>query len=306
MKLSTADLLILSELAITAAYQAGEIISKSNNRSIEVSTKTGGSSLASTVVTEVDLLCQDIILQTLATSCKTYALAILTEEMPDSLERLQKDFFWCIDPLDGTLPFIESTSGYAVSIALVSRQGIPYIGIIYDPLGKTLYHAIKNYGAFKNNQNWTLPTSAKSQDFFFINDRSFKQHHLFEPVLTAMKRIITQLGYNQLNTILHGGAAMNACWGLENSPACYFKFPKQDNGGGSLWDYAASACIYTEIGAFVSDIFGNPLALNRPNSTFMNQKGVLFCSDKAIAEQIIYLFSQLQQYQKVPTKHEEL
>ena len=306
MKLSTADLLILSELAITAAYQAGEIISKANIRSIEVNTKTGGSSLASTVVTEVDLLCQDIILQTLATSCKTYALAILTEEMPDSLERLQKDFFWCIDPLDGTLPFIESISGYAVSIALVSRQGIPYLGIIYDPLGKTLYHAMKNHGVFKNNQNWTLPSSAKSQDFFFINDRSFKQHHLFEPVLTAMKRIITQLGYNQLNTILHGGAAMNACWGLENSPACYFKFPKQGNGGGSLWDYAASACIYTEIGAFVSDIFGNPLALNRPNSTFMNQKGVLFCSDKAIAEQIIYLFSQLQQYQKVPTKHEEL
>jgi 3'(2'), 5'-bisphosphate nucleotidase/myo-inositol-1(or 4)-monophosphatase len=298
MKLSTDDLLKLSQHAITATYQAGEIISKSNNRSIEVNTKTGGSSLASIVVTEVDLLCQDIILQTLASSCKIYDLAILTEETPDSLERLQKDFFWCIDPLDGTLPFIESISGYAVSIALVSRQGIPYIGIIYDPLGKTLYHAIKNYGVFKNNQ-----TLAISQDLYFINDRSFKKHHLFVPVLTALKKITTQLGYNQLNTIFHGGAAMNACWVLENSPACYFKFPKQDNGGGSIWDYAASACIYTEIGAFVSDIFGNPLALNQPDSTFMNQKGILFCSHDAIAEQIINLFSQLQQYQKIPTKH---
>ena len=92
MKLDTDDLLLLSQLAISAAYQAGEIISKSNNHSIKVNTKTGGSSLASMVVTEVDLLCQNIILQTLATSCKTYDLAILTEETPDSLERLQKDF----------------------------------------------------------------------------------------------------------------------------------------------------------------------------------------------------------------------
>ena len=295
MNLSSNDLQILSQLAISAAYAAGEIISKFTNQSIQVNSKTGGSSLASKVVTEVDLLCQNIIVQTLASCCKTYDLALLTEESPDNLDRLKKDFFWCIDPLDGTLPFIESSSGYAVSIALVSRQGISYIGVIYDPVEKNLYHAIKNQGAFKNSKKWTLPCPTNQKDLFFISDRSVKQLITFPQTLSALKSITKQLGYIQLSTIMHGGAAMNACWVLENSPACYFKFPKPENGGGSLWDYAATACIFIEIGAFVGDIHGNPLELNRADSTFMNHNGVLFCSNSLIAKHIINLFIQLQQ-----------
>ena len=32
------------------------------------------------------------------------------------------------------------------------------------------------------------------------------------------------------------------------------------------------------------DYFGNPLDLNRVDSTFMNHKGVCFCSDKSLAD----------------------
>lgn len=77
----------------------------------------------------------------------------MTEESPDNRERLKKDFFWCIDPLDGTLPFIESTSGYAVSIALVAHDGTPYIGVIYDPVEQVLYHAVKGCGVLRNGKS---------------------------------------------------------------------------------------------------------------------------------------------------------
>ena len=52
-----------------------------------------------------------------------YDFGILTEETPDNGSRLVKDYFWCVDPLDGTLPFTEGTPGYSVSIALVSKSG---------------------------------------------------------------------------------------------------------------------------------------------------------------------------------------
>lgn len=294
MKLTPNDLQLLSQHAISAAKNAGQIISKYSNSFVAVNTKTGGTSLASQVVTEVDILCQNIILQHLEPTCNTYDLALLTEESPDTFDRLLKDFFWCIDPLDGTLPFIESTSGYAVSIALVSRQGIPCLGVIYDPLKQTLYHAIKGYGAFRNYQPWELSSASTKQPLTFITDRSFKQHSLFPVVIEALRKIASHLGHNDINCISHGGAAMNACWVLEKAPACYFKFPKPENGGGSLWDYAASACIFSEIGAIASDIFGKPLQLNRPDSSFMNHQGVLYSSHREIAKEIIQMFPQLQ------------
>lgn len=86
---------------------------------------------------------------------------------------------------------------------------------------------------------------------------------------------------------------MNACWVLEKSPACYFKFPKPEDGGGCLWDYAATACLFNESGAVVSDIQGQSLDLNRPDSSFMNHRGVLYASTPAMAKEIMYLFQEI-------------
>ena len=79
---------------------------------------------------------------------------------------------------------------------------------------------------------------------------------------------------------------MNAMHALENRPGCHLKLPKPEAGGGSLWDYAATACIFEEAGAVVTDMFGNPLDLNREDSTFMNHRGVLYANDAGLATKI--------------------
>jgi len=295
MKLVSSDFVLLSQCAISAAYQAGKVISENSNTPVTVNTKKAGESLASQVVTEVDLLAQQLILQRLLPTCERYDLALLTEESPDDFQRLKKDFFWCIDPLDGTLPFVESTAGYSVSIALVCSDGTPYIGVIYDPVEQTLYSAIKGHGALRNGKPWAWKSNLalSEQSLTFISDRSFKQHHLFDQTLTELENIATKLGYCGVNNILYGGAVMNASWVLEKNPACYFKFPKPETGGGSLWDYAATACLFAEAGAVVSDIQGRPLDLNRPDSSFMNHRGVLYSSHHEIAEQVINLYHNL-------------
>lgn len=294
MKLNQSDLQHLGQYAKIAALEAGEIIAGYRHQSISVKTKTAGISLASQVVTDVDYLCQEVILKTLLPSCATFDLALLTEESPDDLKRLEKEYFWCIDPLDGTLPFIESTSGYAVSIALVSREGIPQLGIIYDPEKEVLYSVIKGMGAFKNNQPWLI-SNLPDQKFSLIFDRSFQAHPLYKKTVQKMTQMVTEEGYENINVIQHGGAVMNACWVLENAPACYFKFPKPQQGGGCLWDYAATACLFTEMGASVSNIFGRPLDLNREDSCFMNHQGILYSSNKALKEKIVHLYSQLEE-----------
>ncbi|MGZ4955798.1 MAG: 3'(2'),5'-bisphosphate nucleotidase CysQ family protein [Methylobacter sp.] len=297
MRLSAEDLFLLSQCAISAAYQAGHVIATYSQRSVAVNIKDSGASLAAQVVTEVDHLSQDIILQILQPTCAMFDLALLTEESPDDRERLRKDFFWCIDPLDGTLPFIESVPGYSVSIALVSRDGIPMIGVVYDPLTQTLYHAIKDQGAWYNNQALkpAATLSSVEQTLVFITDKSFAQDPLYQTTLVELERIASDFGYVSATMRLQGGAAMNACQVLNTPAACYFKFPKPQLGGGSIWDYAATVCLFHEAGASVSDIHGNPLALNPTGSVFMNHCGVLYCADQSIADQVMQLYKSLAQ-----------
>lgn len=295
MILSKEDLLVLSQTAIRAAKQAGKLIAEYADRELTVNTKVGGDSYGSQVVTEVDLMSQEIILKNLLPTCERYDLALLAEESADNLSRLEKDYFWCIDPIDGTLPFIESTPGYSVSIALVSKLGVPQIGVIFDPRENILYHSVKDVGVFRNEQPWNLDSHSDlaGKTFTFYSDRSFLDGELFEKCVVKLKAIAGELGCSNFKVITHGAAALNACWVLDHAPACYFKFPKKEEGGGSLWDFAASACIFNEIGAVAGDIHGMPLDLNRMDSTFMNHRGVLYASDHQIAEKSQLLIGEL-------------
>lgn len=297
MQLSKNELFLLGQCAISAACQAGHLIAQHSQRSVVVKTKDGGTSLAAQVVTEVDQWSQDIILKILQPTCEMFDLALLTEESPDDRERLRKAYFWCIDPLDGTLPFIEAVPGYSVSIALVSHTGVPLIGVVYDPLTQTLYHAIKDQGAWYNHHALkpVATPSLMESTLTFITDKSFAQDPLYQATQVELERIAIDLGYRSATLRLQGGAAMNACQALNTPAACYFKFPKPQLGGGSVWDYAATACLFHEAGASVSDIHGNPLALNPVGSTFMNHCGVVYSVDQALADRVIQVYKSLTQ-----------
>ena len=271
--------------AIEAAETAGKMIAQSRPQNVQ--RKEGGESLASQVLTEVDEKAQQLILEILAHTFKEFDLALLTEESEDDQSRLEKEFFWCIDPIDGTLPFIDGIPGYSVSIALVARDGTPHIGVVYDPVEHNCWHAIRDGGVFKNGQPWQAgrlrydpATVSQASRLQLITDRSFRDHPKFFQCLE-------KLGLGEASQVrMTGGAAMNAIWVLENAPACYFKFPKGGNGGGSIWDFAATACLFAEAGAVATDFFGAPLDLNRADSTFMNHRGILYATDDELAQKI--------------------
>jgi fructose-1,6-bisphosphatase/inositol monophosphatase family enzyme len=278
------DLSSLTKQAVQAALEAGELIRSYQDREVEVLHKEGGDTYASQVVTEVDRKAQDAILRILGPSCEEYDLAVLTEENEDDGSRFEKDCFWCIDPMDGTLPFIRKEPGYSVSIGLVARDGSPQIGVIFDPVHDVLWQATKGQGVQRNGEPWTLNSSAKELTFTY--DRSFMNRPEFERVMEALQAYAHSIGLNGLVATQFGGAVINACHALEQAPGCHFKFAKPQEGGGSLWDYAATACLFVEAGAVVSDVHGAPLDLNRADSTFMNHRGALYATDHALAQRI--------------------
>ena len=274
----------LTKHAVQAALEAGELIRSYQDREVEVLHKEGGDTYASQVVTEVDRKAQDAILQILGPSCEEFDLAVLTEENEDDGSRFEKECFWCIDPMDGTLPFIQREPGYSVSIGLVAKDGSPRIGVVYDPVHDVLWQATKGQGVQRNGELWTL--DASSQELTFTYDRSFVDRPERDRVLQTLEDYAHSIGLGKLVPTQFGGAVINACHALENSPGCHFKFSKPQEGGGSLWDYAATACLYEEAGAVVSDVHGDPLDLNRPDSTFMNHRGAVYATDQGLAERI--------------------
>ncbi len=284
------DLKELTKHAVQAALDAGELIRSYQDREVEVLHKEGGDTYASQVVTEVDRKAQDAILRVLGPVSEEFGIAVLTEENEDDGSRFEKECFWCIDPMDGTLPFIRREPGYSVSIGLVAKDGSPRIGVVYDPVHDVLWQATKGEGILRNGEPWTLDTSSKELTFTY--DRSFAERPERDRVLRELEDYAHSIGLGKLVSIQFGGAVINACHALENGPGCHFKFAKPQEGGGSLWDYAATACLYEEAGAVVSDVHGDPLDLNRSDSTFMNHRGAIYATDRVLAERIRGILAQ--------------
>ncbi len=135
---------VLIELAKNAALQAGkEILKVYNSDDFGVESKSDESPL-----TKADKAAHYKIVELLADS----NLPILSEEgleIPFA-ERSQWEYFWMVDPLDGTKEFIKRNGEFTVNIALIHKSS-SVMGVVYTPVVDELFYAHKSIGAFKKD-----------------------------------------------------------------------------------------------------------------------------------------------------------
>ncbi len=259
-------------LAEQAASAAGAFIGASRPRSIEE--KDGGDSPASQVVTEVDRRSEAMVLEALAAGPAIFG--VLTEEREDDGSRLRAPAFWCVDPLDGTLAYVRGEVGPAVSIALVRHDGVPLLGVVYDVSARALVTAVRGEGVRRDGETWHAPNSS-GEGLRIFGDRSFD-------AVLAYREMAESLAAEEIHV---GRAAVtNALAALCHPPGVYFKLPRPGRGGGSLWDFAATACIVTEAGGVASTFEGDTLPLNRSDTTFLGDCGVMFATDPYVADRV--------------------
>ncbi|MAL16695.1 MAG: inositol monophosphatase [Balneola sp.] len=270
------DLIHLTDIAIKAALDAGQHIKKYLDEEIAFEEKEGGESYASQVVTAIDKECENIILSHLLPKCEEFNIALLTEETEDDGSRFEKDYFWCIDPIDGTLNFINKEPGFSVSIALIAKYGTPCIGVVYDPVTDTLYHATKGNGVFKNRSSWQIKNS---NDYLtYVTDKKLKDTPRLPELKALIQKYVDDLELKEFKVMSGGASVMNGIRVLENGPACMIKYPKKETGGGSIWDFAATACIFHELGFPATNFEGERLDLNKKEGTFMNHEGIFYAN----------------------------
>lgn len=62
-------------------------------------------------------------------------------------ERKDWEYFWLVDPLDGTKEFLKKNDEFTVNIALI-HKGVPVLGVVSVPVSGDTYYASKGVGAF--------------------------------------------------------------------------------------------------------------------------------------------------------------
>lgn len=125
--------------AIVTAIVAGEKILKYYKTEINYKIKEDFSP-----ITQADLESNECILEAMKS-----AFPICSEERPISLqERRSSEYYWLIDPLDGTKDFLAQSDHFTVNIALMQKD-IPIFGIIYIPAMRRLYAGGEGIGLYE-------------------------------------------------------------------------------------------------------------------------------------------------------------
>ena len=109
---------------------------------LQVSTKGPGD-----FVTAADKRTEKIITEELLKAHPDYG--ILSEEIGE-INKENKDHRWIIDPIDGTLNFLNGIPHFAISVGY-EEKGEIVCGLIFDPIKDETFFAEKGSGAFFNN-----------------------------------------------------------------------------------------------------------------------------------------------------------
>lgn len=77
-------------------------------------------------------------------------------------ERKNWEYFWLVDPLDGTKEFLKRNGEFTVNIALI-HEGRPVMGVVVVPVTGDVFYATEGVGAFvkRGERIQTLPKRDK-------------------------------------------------------------------------------------------------------------------------------------------------
>lgn len=190
-----------------------------------------------TPVTQTDLDINDLVLKEIKHAYPDHS--ILAEEGDDFSE--EHEYVWICDPVDGTHNFSHGIPTATFALALV-HNGIPQLGVIYDPFLDRLFSAEKGRGAELNGNPIHVsenPLLKKSVVGMGKLNGVRKLYSTMEAASTGGSRVITGLS-------IHYMAALVACGEFA---AAFF-------GGSSPHDMTAGKIIVEEAGGRASDLFG--------------------------------------------------
>ncbi|MBI2630729.1 inositol monophosphatase [Candidatus Nomurabacteria bacterium] len=246
------------EVAIKAALEAGKVLEKYFETEILKEFKEDN-----TPVTLADREAEDVIKKIISEVFPGHS--ILGEET--GMTENNSEYVWHVDPLNGTRNFANGIPFFGVSIALIKNNELS-VGVIYNPVTRSLFYAEKNKGAFLNDKKILVSKDDENHSMVTIDpgkkeEEKQLRRELYK-TLPATFRSIRDLGSTAVHLayVARGGLEANIQLGLQT------------------YDFAAGALLVLEAGGKITKHDGSPWFF--PDNKFIASNGVFH--DKLIEE----------------------
>ena len=219
---------------VTIAKEAGNAIMQVYKQDFEVEYKQDGSPL-----TLADKKANDIIEDGL--NQLSVNLPIISEEGDDILYKDRKhwQYFWLVDPLDGTKEFAKKNDEFTVNIALIHKDK-PVLGVVYAPALDICYWAKQGEGAFKDGKKLPLKAADQHNTYKIIVSRS----HMSDETQAFIDAIDT----NKEKELISIGSSLKICLVAEGEADISPRL-----GPTMEWDTGAAHAIVNESGGQLND-----------------------------------------------------
>lgn len=155
---------------------------------------------------------------------------------------------WVVDPLDGTVNFIQGIPHVSVSVGLEDEDGV-LVGVIIDPIRDEEFSAVRGEGAFLDGSPMQVSTTADLGSALIVTGFPYdrREHG------TAYARAVGEVLEVSRGVRRFGSAALDLAWVAVGRFDGYWEFSL------SPWDMTAGVLLVAEAGGTLSNSAGGPL-----------------------------------------------
>ncbi len=244
---------MLKSTLIKATQAGAKELQRFFNGDFKISNKEGMNNL----VTEADHAAEKAIFEVIKAEFPDHF--ILSEEAGEI--KMDSEYKWIIDPIDGTVNFANGIPICCVSIG-IEQAGKMVLGAVYNPFINEFYFAEKGKGATMNDKK--ISVSDKTDVVKSCLVTGFPYTYLDSPngPLQVFERFIRKgIPVRRL-----GSAAIDLCWVAAGRFDGFYEHKLQ------AWDSAAGFLMVEEAGGKVTDFEGNYYSPYQPHLLATNGK----------------------------------
>ncbi len=235
---------IFLDIATEAALAAGVVLQDYLGKLEDAITEKGR---PGDLVTAADKASEQVILEVLRRHFPQHS--ILAEES-GKLGNQDNEFLWAIDPLDGTTNYAHQYPCFAVSIGLMI-QGVPKVGVIYDPFRDELFRAAAGLGATRNRRPIQVSQTAELSKSLLVSGFAYDRRETPDNNyaefchLTHLTQGVRRDGAAALDLAYVACGRVDGYWERGIAP----------------WDVAAGIILVQEAGGNVTAYDGTPIKI---------------------------------------------
>ncbi|HUY95101.1 MAG TPA: inositol monophosphatase family protein [Terracidiphilus sp.] len=213
----------------------------------------------------------------------------LAETFPDhgiygeegTRERLEQEYRWYVDPLDGTTNFAHGLPHFCVSLGLEHRpeglaageDGTLAAGVIFDPMRDELFTAERGRGAFLNGQPIRVSLVQDLAESLVATGFPSRKRHASPNIHFYHEFTLRSHGVRR-----YGSAALDLAYVACGRYEAFWEFHLNP------WDTAAGFLLVEEAGGRISDFSGGPFHLDSRE---------VLASNGRIHEELLGLFADM-------------